>query len=82
MFKRTTFKKLWSFAVSGFLAVVMIQVLSKVAIAANERVAKPDLLSSLAIFKILIYGSIAALTIATVCIIGVWLKEIKNGSVW
>lgn len=82
MSKRTTLKKVWPFAVSAFFAVVFVQVLAKVALAADNEATAPDLLSSLAIFKIFVYGSIAGLAVATLCILGVWLKEIKDGSVW
>jgi hypothetical protein len=82
MIRLTLFRKFWVWIVSAFFAVVFVQVLAKVAIATEAESNSPDLLSSLGIFNIFVYGSIAGLTVATLCILAVWFNEMKSGSVW
>lgn len=80
--KPSWLRRVWPFAASALFAVVFVQVLAKVAIAAEGETTSPNLLSSLGIFNIFVYGSIAGLTVATLCILGVWFSEMKSGSVW
>lgn len=75
-------KRRWPFALSALFAVVFVQVLAGMAIATTGESSSPDLLSSLGVFNIFVYGSIIGLTIATLCILAVWFGEMKNGSVW
>jgi hypothetical protein len=82
MFRSMTLRRIWPFTASAFFAVVFVQVLAKVALATEGELVGPQLLSSQAIFNIFVYGSIAGLTVATFCILGVWFSEMKSGSVW
>lgn len=42
----------------------------------------PELLISEGLFTLLVYGSTIGVGVTVAVIIGIWLKELKNKSVW
>ena len=52
------------------------------AIAAASANPNPTWFTSFTLFSLIVYGSIGGLTIATIVILAIWLKELQGKSVW
>lgn len=79
---RIKFQKLWIYSFSALFTVVVLQTLGSLALATDGEASGPSQLASLGIFNLFVYGSMVGLTISTLAIIGIWVKEMKDKTVW
>ena len=75
-------RSLLSYGAISCAITLFLRILTGVALAADAEGDVPTWLASLGAFNLFVYGSMIGLTIATLAIVGVWLKEVAQKTVW
>lgn len=81
-FTSPKFRLLLSYGAISCAISLFLRILTGVAWAADAEGDIPTWLATLGTFNLFVYGSMIGLTIATLAIVGVWLKEVAQKTVW